>query len=161
MYLVRHVCYDEAPPPPPPSPPKLRILYVAPRPTDLTDFSHRDWDALPAQPDIKVQSNREEVRELIKLAEWMNRKDQQITALHFDGHGATGRLCPACKSLTTLGDAEACGCCGRPFLHDDGTEDVVSAGSISALRSRSEPTHWWVSKNWSPRFRIRAFNWLF
>jgi tetratricopeptide (TPR) repeat protein len=138
----------------------IRLLYVAASPTDCPPLETvRSFEALQRGLETLIEEEKVYLdtlpvptfSELVRYlnsrggAGVFNEKDTTIPcyAIHFDGHGAFGRLCPA-DDCDELNDASAhtCNACGtslrgvKPqtylcFCNEEGRSDLINTESLS------------------------------
>lgn len=142
--------------------PPLRLLYIGASPADLpqleleASFESLQRGLQPLLEEGQLELNRLEPPTFDELVRYLNfyggagAFNDRDTALpcyvvHFDGHGAIGRLCPAedCDELNEV-DARVCRGCQRPlgkvkaqtylcFCDDEGRNRYISAESLREL----------------------------
>ncbi|HEX9132358.1 MAG TPA: tetratricopeptide repeat protein, partial [Ktedonobacteraceae bacterium] len=142
--------------------PPVRLLYVAASPTDCLPLETvRSFEALQRGLETLIEEEKvyldtlpaptfgELVRYLNSLggAGVFNEKDTTIPcyAIHFDGHGAFGRLCPS-EVCDELNDASArvCNACGASlrgsksqtylcFCDEEGSSELINTEALSEL----------------------------
>jgi CHAT domain-containing protein len=133
--LTRYISYPEAPTRLSVRPP-LRLLYLAPRPSDQAP--------LPANGDrIRRMLGQLQQENILQIAEPVTPtydglldylEDHDVHILHFDGHGTFARSCPRCIQHNDphLTSCESCGA---------GLEDVAPQGYL-AFDDGTSSTHW-------------------
>jgi tetratricopeptide (TPR) repeat protein len=142
--------------------PPLRLLYIGASPIDLppleleTSFESLRRGLRPLIDERQLEVNRLEPPTYDELVRYLNAhggagalNDQDNTlpcyAVHFDGHGAFGRLCQAddCDELNDS-DARVCRACKRPlgkakaqtflcFCNNEGRNHYISTESLREL----------------------------
>ncbi len=147
--------------------PPFRMLYIAPSPTNCVPLeTERSFEAMqqaltPLIDDGKIILDRLEpptfgqfVRYLSSYGGAAMLDDSDTTvpcyAIHFDGHGAYGRLCPQ-EECQTINEPEARKCCqceaslGRinpqsylSFCDDEGLNHFIDAQSLRGLLLSSD-----------------------
>ena len=142
--------------------PPLRMLYIGSSPIDLppleleTSYESLRRGLLPLIDEDQLELDRLEPPTYDQLVSYLNsyggastlnERDTTLPcyAVHFDGHGAFGRLCPAedCDELNGV-DARVCRACKKPlgkgkaqtylcFCDNEGRNRYISAESLREL----------------------------
>ena len=96
----------------------LRVLVISARPTGSEGLSTSDREAIEEGVRIAGAENRVVVETLSPTSfEALQQRlwSDIFHVIHFDGHGAYGRVCPECQALTQEWQARKCNQCDRPL----------------------------------------------
>lgn len=142
--LTRYISYPETPTPLSIDPP-LRVLYIESRPNDLQSLPVRK-----EQETVRAALEALEERGLLvletlspptynALIERIERNQDHV--LHFDGHGAIARRCPACEAMNYPHYTA----CQQSGCHRS-LDDVSPLGYLAFEKERGREVDWVDSK---------------